>query len=99
MSAATSEPGEFILSNFPMKVTERQLRTWIQQGDSASKDKMIDFVYHRLHDRYIEPLLRVPTKYKSGFLMMASACLMIETLQSFYRGQRETDWGDGRKSF
>lgn len=88
----------FVLSIFPVKVTVGQLKSWIAQNDEASKKSIIDFIYHRLNHRYIKPLMHIPEKYKSGFLMMASACLMIETLQSFYSGKMSTK-GASAKAF
>jgi hypothetical protein len=99
MKTPSSDYNDFTLSTFPVKVTVGNLRSWIALDDDASKKSITDFIYHRLNHRYIEPLLQVPKEHKSGFLMMASACLMIETLQAFYSGQMETAWGDGKKSF
>jgi len=91
---------DFVLSTYPVQMTVRELKEWIARGDAQSKQRMTEFIYHRLNHRYIEPLLHVsPPKYRSGFLMMASACLMIETLQSFYTGKKETPRGQGLNSF
>ena len=39
------------------------------------------------------------TEYKNGFLMMASCCLLIETLSAFIEGEDRTPRGQGKKSF
>jgi hypothetical protein len=61
--------------------------------EKKEKNKIADFIYHRLYSRYIKPFEydenEYKTKYKNGFSMMASYCLLIETLQSFKNG-----WGD-----
>ena len=42
------------------------------------------FVRQRFCERYVKPF--ATNKQKSGFIMMASACLMIEALESFWQG-------------
>lgn len=39
------------------------------------------------------------TEYKNGFVIMASCCLLIETLSAFIEGDNETPRGEGNKSF
>jgi len=39
------------------------------------------------------------TEYKSGFTMMASCCLLIETLASFFEGDDKTPRGQGKQAF
>jgi hypothetical protein len=46
------------------------------------------FVHERFCERYIRPFDR--NKNKNGFIMMASACLMIESLESFWQGWRKS---------
>jgi hypothetical protein len=98
VSTANRTYDNFVLSNYPYDVTVGDLKSLLGRSDKESKNRIVDFIYHRLHQRYIVPLLHVPTQYKSGFLMMASACLMIETMQAFYTGKKETK-GKSRKSF
>jgi hypothetical protein len=63
--------------------------TQLPQNNEFAKKELIKFVKHRLHDRYIAPLLNTEA---SGFLMMAASCLLIETLQSFYDGLPSTKY-------
>ncbi|CAA6820651.1 MAG: Unknown protein [uncultured Sulfurovum sp.] len=60
------------------------------------KDAIADFIYNRLYSRYIKPFefddYMYKEMYKNGFSMMASFCLLIETLQSFKYG-----WGDSNR--
>ena len=63
-----------------------------------NKVEIANFIYGRLHSRYIKPFQFSDSvfekKYKNGFAMMANYCLLIETLVSFKQG-----WGDSdRKS-
>ena len=62
----------FVLNRFPRKVTVGDAKSWLAQNDKKGKKLIIDnVIYHRLHNRYILPLLKVRKRYKSGFLMMA----------------------------
>lgn len=82
-----------VLSNHPHKVTVGDIQLRLQQNDEAAKNYMVDFIYHRLNHRYIEPLKNIPNKpidYKSGFLIMAVSCLLIEALYQFLEGEPDT---------
>lgn len=46
---------------------------------------LVAFTKQRFTERYIEPM-RVDIKKKNGFTIMAVSCLMIEALESFYKG-------------
>ncbi len=62
------------------------------------KDGIAEFIYFRLFSRYIRPFSfddddgEYIVKYKNGFSIMATLCLLIETLQSFENG-----WGDSNR--
>ncbi|MDN5088684.1 hypothetical protein [Aliarcobacter butzleri] len=66
------------------------------------KDKLAKFVYNRLYSRYIKPFEydegTYINKYKNSFSMMASFCLLIETLQCFKEGLKNTD-GKSKETF
>jgi len=64
---------------------------------TSDRNGLTDFIRQRLSERYIAPLQAVPRKKKHGFLMVASACLLIETLESFYQGWDRTDQGIPRR--
>jgi len=49
---------------------------------------LADFLYQRLAERYILP---VKSGSKNGFAMMACACLLIETLESFWNGWKTSN--------
>jgi hypothetical protein len=100
MKTHNKNHSDFIVSSYPVEVTVGELKAWISRNDVASKENLVEFIHNRLNYRYIQPLLHVvPAEKKSGFLMMGSACLMIETLESFYDGKKETAWRDGGPSF
>lgn len=83
--------GDIVLSNYPVEVTVLQLELRLPQPDEpANKKHIVDFIHHRLHRRYLTPLQKIPKEFKSGFLMMASACLLIESLQQFHLGKNDT---------
>ena len=54
------------------------------------KEELADFIYHRLHSRYLKPFdfsdKDYKKQYKNGFSIMANCCLLIETLQCFKEG-------------
>jgi hypothetical protein len=81
---------DFVLSNYPpVKVSD--LESWLVEPISEqNKKNLIDCIHHRLNDRYIVPLESISKSNKSGFLIMAAVCLLIETLQQFHNGQDET---------
>ena len=69
---------------------------------AKDRPQIADFLYHRFFSRYVKPFT-CPTndyksRYKNGFAMMATACLMIEALESFYQGW-ETTQDRGEKVF
>lgn len=58
--------------------------------EKKNKKAIAEFIYNRLYSRYIKPFefenKDYKKEYKNGFSMMANACLLIETLQSFKEG-------------
>ena len=48
--------------------------------------KLATFVKERLQERYIDPVKALGSDEKNGFAIMALSCLLMETLESFYRG-------------
>jgi len=49
---------------------------------------IVKFIKERFEERYIAPF--EGNKRKNGFIMMASACLMIEALESFWQGWKKS---------
>lgn len=58
---------------------------YLQMEEEKNKIKIVEFVKSRFSERYITPL-RCDPNLKHGFCTMAICCLMIETLESFWRG-------------
>lgn len=75
-------------------VTVGQCKHWMGKKDDFSKDKMIELVHHRFYNRY----LKHAKSADSGFLKMAIACLLIETIESFKQGLKNTK-GKSSKMF
>lgn len=63
------------------KITVNQYQ---EMEKSNNKIGIANFVHERFYERYIKPFSCA--EHKNGFIMMASACLMIEALESFWRG-------------
>jgi hypothetical protein len=66
-------------------VTIKKYREMEKAKDRAGVAALI---YERLSERYILP---VKSGAKNGFAMMACACLLIETLESFWNGWKTSD--------
>lgn len=67
-----------------------------QMQREKNKVGISDFVFKRLSERYLIPLENVPLKFKNGFSIMANACLLIETYESFRQGWDNTSSNDRR---
>jgi hypothetical protein len=61
-----------------------------QMVNDINKEGIANFVFNRLSERYLIPLEKVPLKFKNGFSLMANACLLIETYESFIQGWEDT---------
>ena len=72
------------------------LSSRVSVADYTEMEKVHDrgaiakFVMERVSERYINPM-RVDPKKKNGFTIMAVSCLLIETLESFYKGWPDTN--------
>lgn len=55
---------------------------------ARDKEGLANFIGERFNERYIAPFAR--NRSKNGFIMMASACLMIEALESFHQGWKQS---------
>lgn len=67
-------------------VTVGDLKKWMKDKDDSSKNKIINLIHHRFLNRYVKHV----KSNDSGFLIMAVSCLMIETLESFRQGKKDT---------
>jgi hypothetical protein len=71
-----------ILCNKP-KTTIKEYKNFLEE---KNREKIADFVYCRLTERYVTPMKMVCREYKNGFSIMANCCLLIETYESFRSG-------------
>ena len=69
-----------------LNVTVNDYKVMVQR---KQKDEIISLILNRFNERYLAPLMSIPIKQRNGFCSMAVSCLMVETLESFWRG-----WGD-----
>lgn len=77
-------------------VTVGQARQWMTKKDKESKENLVKLIHHRFYNRYVKHIKDI----NSGFLIMAVSCLMIETLESFIQGKKNTKGkGIGLKMF
>lgn len=61
---------------------------YLAMEQAKNRNGISSFIHKRFHERYILPF--DGNKKKNGFIMMASACLMIEALESFWHGWRKS---------
>lgn len=73
---------EFLLSS---STTVKKYR---EMEKAKDVNGIVAFVKERFEERYIKPFDN--NKYKNGFIMMASACLLIEALESFWNGWKKS---------
>ncbi|SIO41517.1 hypothetical protein [Chitinophaga niabensis] len=77
-------------------ITVGQTKQWIKNKNEQSKENLIKLINHRFYNRYVKHLKKID----SGFLKMAISCLMIETMESFVQGKKNTKGkGVGLKMF
>jgi hypothetical protein len=70
------------------RVTVAAYRRMEQDCD---REEIATFIRDRFRERYVIPVLAVEPGEKSGFLIMAISCLLIETLETFYQGWESTE--------
>ncbi|WP_448674112.1 hypothetical protein [Pseudoxanthomonas mexicana] len=62
---------------------------YLSLQDARDRDAIANFVVERFEERYLDPIVADPAK-KNGFTIMAVSCLMVESLESFRRGWKDT---------
>lgn len=71
-----------------------RISTYEKWRDKQNIDEISEFLYQRHYRRYIKPFEfedpQYKKDYKNGFAIMASSCLLVETLESFYRGWQQS---------
>lgn len=61
--------------------------------DKRDSVRIAELLHERFSERYIEPFKNNPAKH--GFILMASSCLMIESLYCFQEGRKRTGEAGG----
>lgn len=79
-----ADPNEILLSG------SVSIAKYLEMEKAKDKEGIINFLQERFTERYITPL-RGDLRIKHGFCTMAISCLMIEALESFWRGWPKTD--------
>lgn len=74
--------------NAPQRDSLLSSSTTVSQYLAMEKARNKDGISNFVRERYINPFDN--NSKKSGFIMMASACLMIEALESFRQGWRKS---------
>jgi len=79
------------------EITVKKYEDLVNKQD---KEGIAQFIYDRFYERYIAPLQSIPEEKKNGFCIMANCCLMIEALESFDKGWKDTvKRGRSKKAF
>src|SRR6266480_2390561 len=66
-------------------VTVKDCNDWLAEAD-AGREKLAEFFRQRLHERYIDPVLRPSLLNENGFSIIALSCLLMETFETFRQG-------------
>lgn len=78
-------------SNQKIKTSINEVEDWM---NNDNKENLSNFIYHRLHSRYLKPFQYSSCEYKehfkNGFSMLANYCLLIEAIQSFKKGLKDS---------
>jgi hypothetical protein len=65
----------------------------------ADWELAVDMFDDRLKTRYLDQIDAILLKKTSGFAVLSLDCILIETLQQFRRGAKETPYGQGKQYF
>src|SRR5438105_10967771 len=63
----------------------------LEAARPPNRAEIAKFFVERFTERYITPINAAGKKHKHGFCTMAVSCLMIEALESFWCGWRDTN--------
>ena len=84
-----------LLWDYSVKKSHVRISTYASWRDAQQSDEIANFIYERHYRRYLKPFefddKTYRKEYKNGFAIMANCCLLIETIESFYRG-----WANSR---
>ncbi len=81
---------QILLWDYSDKNEHVRISTYEKWRDEKKVNEIADFIYERHYRRYLKPFefndQKYIKEYKNGFAIMANCCLLIETIESFYRG-------------
>jgi len=86
----------------PIHISEKySVEDWKALNFSTEADwqKGIDIFEDRMESRFFRHTNMIERDGYSGFVIMALDCLLIETLQQFYKGMSETPYGKSKSYF
>lgn len=66
------------------------VQRYLELEAAGDREAIARFIEKRFDERYFIPMERRDRSRKHGFALMAVACLVIETLESFYEGLSDT---------
>ena len=78
--------GEFLAKDWP------RLRKRLDAGDDSAWKEAVAVLRARVGGRYLEQARQIMGRPYSGFAVLAIDSAVIETLEQFRRGVRETPW-------
>lgn len=70
---------------------EYKVSKYFIDEQNQDKNSIADFIYSRFKERYIDSVMETDKIYKNGFAIMAVSCLMIEALETFYQGWKNSN--------
>jgi hypothetical protein len=77
------------------KITAREYADLVKD---KNRPGIADLIQKRFEERYLDPILDSPSRH--GFAMLAICCLMVEALESFRNGWKDTaDKGKSEGAF
>jgi hypothetical protein len=85
-----------------MKISAKYTnKDWKELNFNKEEDwqRAINIFKDRIESRFMKPILKIESDIYSGFAVMALDCLLIETLQQFKKGKKETPQGKVERYF
>ena len=83
MRSLDADPWSTLLAS--TTTTVRKYAEWVRQSD---KSAIAEMIHTRFKERYLDPIKDSPARH--GFAMLAISCLMVEALESFRNGWKDT---------
>jgi hypothetical protein len=67
--------------------------------DQTEWELAVDMFHDRIYSRYVDHIDSLLTRKVSGFAVLSLDCVLVETMQQFREGTRNTPWGKGKQYF